>query len=100
MAKVLVKWNPDWADECDFPGFEIFTEEKWEQYQQMAKEEQAIFWGFGTNQDKHYDDPEEFLDELSACRISDEDAKIIEKHLGLAFGSYLPDQDEMEIEAW
>jgi len=82
MAKVLVKFRKDWADEFDVYGFAVYEKEVWE------KELKTFFnangWSgfyFGTNEGYDPDDytKEHFAEGYTICDITDEEAEVLER---------------------
>lgn len=97
MSKVLVSWNPDWADECNFPGYKVMDKEKWESFVDSVKLSDGVTWCFGTNEETEYDSAKDFLREFTVVEISDEQYKVLKDLDMLSFGSDLPEvYDEEE----
>lgn len=83
MAKILIKFRRDWADEFTCEEFRIVDgtlEEVREKLERGIKEE--IY--FGSNEGYHEGDLE--IDDFELSVISEEIAKIIEKYIGTDFG--------------
>ena len=91
MSKVLVSWNPDWADECNFPGYEVMDKEKWESFVESAKASNGTTWYFGTNEETEYENARDLLREFKVVDITEEQFKILQDLNMLSFGSSLPE---------
>lgn len=97
MSKLLLTWSPDWADECNYPGFEVMTSEKWEEYKKEVLARDNINWYFGTNECNEYRNPQELLDQITVTPISDSQAEVVHQLFEGSFGAPLP---EFEDEDW
>lgn len=79
----------NWADEIDFDGFVILTRQDLRDLKKEVQslidsgDDEEISIGVGTNEevDSSYEEILEILD--SAEKISDDDVKVLKKHLGL-----------------
>ena len=92
---VLVKTNYNWADEIDFPGWEIFEKEEFENIKKQIKE----YWDnggkkfnicVGTNEEidfRNYDDCVGKYAVRSVTEITDEEAEVIKRVLGSGAGN-------------
>lgn len=114
MAKVLVTWKANWADEMDIEGFKIYTEADWESYKSELKTMTKKFTiGVGTNEEIDYDHGHELLNQLTVKKLNDDDAKFIKKTFGDEFGftqfteayqeedeDFDPEYEEDEDENW
>jgi len=86
---LLVKFEGNWADEIDFYGFHVMTEEQWE----FKKNEimhtpfpQEV--GFGTNEAETYEDPEEYLENFQVIEITDAEAEIVNRLFDSYYGHF------------
>ena len=86
---LLVKFEGNWADEIDFYGFHVMTEEQWE----FKKNEimhtpfpQEV--GFGTNEAETYEDPEEYLENFKVTEITVTEAEIVNRLFGTYYGRF------------
>lgn len=87
MAKVIVKWDSNWDDEMDISGFTIISEEEAIALKTRLKERKTGFEiCVGTNEDIDYSSGADLLDELTFTKISDDEARIIEKRIGDEYG--------------
>lgn len=87
MAKVLVTWHDNWADEMTVEGFKIFDEAEWESYKQELKSlEKRFSVCFGANEDIQYENGQELIDALTSKKLKNDEAKIIEKIFGDEYG--------------
>lgn len=87
MAKVLVIWKANWADEMDIEGFKIYTEDDWKAYKGELKAMTKKFTiSVGTNEEIDYDCGSELLNQLTVKKISDDETKFIKKMFGDEFG--------------
>ena len=90
----LIQWNPEWDDECDFPGFVVMEDDEWDEYQAELKErydeDGMIYWGFGGNQCTDYESLDELMEEFEVVDISEADITALKNTVGTAFGSSLP----------
>jgi hypothetical protein len=87
MAKVLVIWKANWADEMDIEGFKIYDEADWKSYETELKARERKFDIYiGTNEEIRYDDGKDLLNSLKVKKITDDEAKTIKKLFGDEFG--------------
>lgn len=107
MAKVIVKWDSNWADEMDISGFTIISEEEAIALKTRLKERKTSFEiCVGTNEDIDYSSGSDLLDELTFTKISEDEARIIEKRIGDEYGfthfmSAIEDwEDEEDDDEW
>lgn len=88
----LLSFKPNWADEIDFFGFTIMSDEKWKslkEHLESTEQNKEIIWSFGSNEYGEFTICE-ILNMIKAKKISDEEAKVIEKFLGERAGCSLP----------
>ena len=87
MSKVLVTYNGNWADEMDISAIHIFDKADWDKVVAFAKSYKSeISVCIGTNEEVEFDNGNDWLRNMEAKSISDNDAKVIEKHIGDSFG--------------
>ena len=91
MSKILVKLSTNWADEMDIDGYQILTHKEWQDKQEEYKKAfnqapQEIY--FGTNQENYYDELEDYMSEISAQEISEDEADVLIKYLGKSYGNF------------
>ncbi len=87
---VLVKSSFNWADECDFEGFEVWNQKELEE---TKKEVKAFFDSgktitvyFGTNEDREFHNYTEIFRNVEEIPLKDNEAKIINKIFNGRFG--------------
>jgi len=103
MAKVLVVFSDNWADEMDIDGFQIFEKEDWDATVKRVKSFKfPVTIGFGTNEDNVYDDAAELLGCYTVKKLTDDEAKTITKLFGVRYGNFRDpgdvEQDEEDEE--
>jgi len=87
MAQVLLIWNSNWSDEMDIDGWVTMDSEDWKSYKKLLKNrEEGFTFYVGTNEEMEYENGKELLDEITAKKISDEEAKVLNKLFDGAFG--------------
>ena len=86
MAKLLIRFNDNWADEMDISGLFILEEAAWIKIQDRVKKIIKLcgVWdcGIGTNENIEYDSFEQWLHSYTVVPITDEDANVLVKTLG------------------
>ncbi len=75
---VLVEFQDNWADECDFSGFQVMTLPDFEDWKSKIPEGEVNI-SFGTNEDNTYENKDAFLDTISVRVITEEEAWILRK---------------------
>jgi hypothetical protein len=103
MARVLVKWNSNWADEMDISGYSIMDKEEWNDLKDTLRKKTAPFTiGVGTNEEIDYENGKELLEELEATPISKEEEDVIVRLIGGEFGftdfAFPVDEDDEDEE--
>lgn len=97
MAKILVKFQANWADEMDLEGYRIFTEHEWEEQRAACMAHKgSIEVYFGTNEWNNYDNGEHLLGEYTIKSITDEEADMIDKLFGPYIGSFSNPKEYLE----
>ena len=94
MAKILVKFDCNYADEFDMYGYKIMTTEQWEALKAKAK----AFWEenpgyevesyFGTNEAFTWESYAEWLGAYEVQEVSEADLEVLTKILGNSFGEF------------
>ena len=88
MRYLLLKFEDNWADECDFylNSVHKVTTEEYLEFTKALKYIQEypyeIFYNFGTNEDNCYENGKDFLSHLSGTFITESEYNTI-KELGL-----------------
>lgn len=80
----LVTFDFNWADEADFSGFAIYTEEQWkviEELRNKIKDDKRITLCFGTNEDQEYSG-KDFKEFFEPIEITEEEAQVFFKYFG------------------
>lgn len=97
MTKYLLKMYEDYCDEFTASGYNLCDEEDkkkydyvMQNYNKYEEKDDTFYVGFGTNEDIEYENVKEFLDSIEVEEVSDEDAKIICKHIGGSYGLLEP----------
>lgn len=84
MSVILVKLDTNWADEMDIEGFALFEPDAWEEakeeYKKAFKHEPCQTLYVGTNEYIQYESYEDYMNDLTAIEITDEEAQVIEKY--------------------
>lgn len=99
MPRMLIKYSPNWADECDFPGFTVMTEDDWLDYQEVMRNRTNIEWDFGTNEFREYNNGVDLLREMHAVHITEQEYGTLRQLLlrnGDNFGMSMPDKEGYE----
>lgn len=89
MGKILVKTNYNWADEIDFPSWEVWDEKEFEE----AKEKIKTYWEndgesfevcVGTNEEIDFNDVDDCLKYgiEGTTPITDEEFSVLKKLFG------------------
>jgi len=80
---ILLKFQKDYADEFDVYGFEVITEEKWEQYKQVFKHtEYPQEYYFGTNEFVEFENEKDVLDNVVVIEITESQAELLRQLFG------------------
>ena len=88
MAQILVKTEYNWADEIDFPGWEILDKEEFEADKKIVKEffEKPGENGFeicvGTNEEIQFNCYDDVFGWIEKKEVSDADAEVIIRVIG------------------
>lgn len=105
MAKVLVTWKDNWADEMDVEGFKIYDEADWKSYEaEMKAVEKKFDICIGSNEEIEFDCGQDLLNTLTVKKISDDEAKTVTKLFGTDFGFtqfadvYIEEDEEEEVD--
>lgn len=90
MAKVLVKFEKDWADEFDVRGFAVYDKEEWEK--DLAEFKECTEFGgawFGTNEgwegSEILGNKEDWVRSWEVTEISDDEAAVLGKFFGYPY---------------
>lgn len=87
MAKVIVKWESNYADEMDISGFVLMDKADaniWKKKIKTIEDQFTIY--VGTNEDIEYGSGEELLSEIKIQNISDAEYEAIINAVGKEFG--------------
>jgi hypothetical protein len=84
MAKVLVKFYADYADEFDVKGFFITTQKKWDKHLEEVNtffkdRTEPVEVYFGTNECIEYDSFEEYKECFTVTPITKEENEVLNK---------------------
>lgn len=80
----LVKFSRDWADEFEAEGFGILSDEEWEEFVKVVKENpnaETSFW-FGTNEGWEYETIESFYDCYDEENLQNMEKSVLQKFFG------------------
>ena len=100
----LVKSEPNWADEIDFEGFDLFSEDEYqyelEKFEKLAKENTSCKTCVGSNEEQEIE-AETVLNDLKRAKVIDIDqhAFLFEhfgKHYGDTYYSWWYDEEGYE----
>jgi hypothetical protein len=84
-GKILVLTDYNWADECDFEGFCVMTQAELDKAKADVKKyfekNESFTHSYGTNEDESFESYEQVFDNVEEKKISDEEAKVLEKLL-------------------
>lgn len=95
MAKVLVEFSTNWADEIDLSGFKIYDKLEWEELVAKVSLHKSSFQVyFGTNESNEYENGEALLEEYTISHLNDSDAEVIMRLLGGEYGMF---EDPLEV---
>lgn len=92
MEYVLVKTNYNWADEADFPSFEIMTKEELHSAKELTRayfdneDCYDVLVGVGTNEEIEFNNYQDVFSGVSITVLTEEEAKIIKNKIGLSYG--------------
>jgi len=86
----LVKSEPNWADEIDFEGFDIFSEDEYqnelEKFEKLAKENASCEGYVGSNEEDEVE-AEQVLNDLKKAEVIDIDQQaFLFEHFGNHYG--------------
>lgn len=88
---VLVKVNYNWADEADFPSFEIWEREKLAEAKKKVKKffdnDCNFQYYVGTNEDVEFFCYEDVFSDVETKTVSQEEYEVLRKFFGSGFGS-------------
>lgn len=80
---VLVRFNDNWADEMDIVGFQVVTQQEWDDFVKLAhKLRYPSETYFGTNEFNEYDTVEELLACYEVTEITEDQAQTLENLFG------------------
>jgi hypothetical protein len=91
MAHLLVKYEDNWADEIDLKGFKLFTDDRWQEFQDAVPDKRFTRY-VGSNQDIEYDGKKDFLSRFSVQEIEESDYQVLKKFFPHGEGEF-PDLD-------
>jgi len=98
MAKILVEFSTNWADEMDLSGFKVYDKAEWEKLVTKVSSHKTSFEVyFGTNESNEYENGKALLEEYTITHISDADAEVIERLLGGEYGMF---EDPLQVFEW
>lgn len=99
MAELLITQRFNWADEISFNGFEVVSEDWWNDYCKAVRqptEGEFLDWlewpcdcYVGSNQSITFENADKYLQTFKSVNISDSDAEVLKRLLGGAFGKML-----------
>lgn len=97
----LVKSMPNWADEIDFEGFDLFSEDEYhhelEKFEKLAKENASCVAYVGSNEEQEVE-AETILSDLKEAEVIDIDEHAFllgnfGKHYGDTYYGWWDDED-------
>lgn len=92
----LVKFDKNWADECDVYGFRVMSDDSWNELRTLIENSTSFEMYFGTNEgwgDGYGDDAaSDLLEDLKAVDITVEQAETIIGLFGASYGVF-PDAE-------
>ena len=87
MSKVFLKWDTNWADEMDVEGTAIMDKKEWEDYREsVSKIKRSFDIYVGSNEEIEYSNGDALLREITAREMTDEEAKVVSKFVGMESG--------------
>lgn len=97
MKHLLIKTQYNWADEIDFPGWTIMTEEEFEDGKKQIKEYLKNVGSFeiwvGTNEEIGFSSYEDiFGRNMKVLELSETDKEVIERLFGSSQGEITLDR--------
>lgn len=83
---ILVKWSSNWYGEIDVSSFIILTQKEWIEYEDKVLRCEYISFDIGHEKSMFYDNPRNFLEEITVTPLTDEEADVIVRTIGESFG--------------